>query len=168
MRNTVLIERTPILLILAGSSLALLGAFFFEFLGELKPCSLCLYQRVPHALAIILCMVALVFYSNRNIIGPVFGILTLTILSGVAIAGFHVGVEQKFWVGTPECGGKLEGASIEAIRMKLLQEPIVRCDEVSWSVFGISMAGYNLLLSVILAVVSFFASYSIIFKRRRL
>ena len=151
---------------LAGSSLALLGAFLFEFLGELRPCSLCLYQRVPHALAIFLCLGALVFYPNRNFTGLIFFILTLTALSGAAIAGFHVGVEQKFWPGTPECGGKLEGTSIEAMRLKLLQEPIVRCDEISWSFFGISMAGYNLLLSLVLASISFLAAYSLVFKRK--
>ena len=73
----------------------------------------------------------------------------LTLLTGAAIAAFHVGVEQHWWQGTAECGA-VDGAadSLEALRAQILTAPTVRCDEVPWSLFGISMAGYNFLVSL--------------------
>jgi disulfide bond formation protein DsbB len=73
-------------------------------------------------------------------------------LAGTGIAVFHVGVEQHWWQGTAECGSTLGAASsIEDMRRMLLAQPVVRCDEVAWSLFGISMAGYNALISLGLA-----------------
>jgi len=87
----------------------------------------------------------------------IFIILALTSLVGAGIALFHVGVEQQFWSGTQGCGGNIKAKSVEAFRLKLLQQPIVRCDEIAWSFFGVSMAGYNLILSIGLSFVPVFA-----------
>ena len=95
---------------------------------------------------------------------PLFIILALTSLVGAGIALFHVGVEQQLWSGTQGCGSNIEATSVEAFRLKLLQQPIVRCDEIAWSLFGVSMAGYNLILSLGLSFIPAFA----IFKWRNI
>jgi disulfide bond formation protein DsbB len=77
----------------------------------------------------------------------------LTILGGLALltsAGiglFHVGVEQLWWEGTAECGATGTPDSLEALKQQLMAQPIVRCTDIAWEMFGISMAGYNFLLS---------------------
>ena len=144
-------------IIISFSTAALIAAFAFEYIGGLKPCSLCIYQRIPHVLAIALCLLTVVFKLSPPFVVWIFIILALTSLVGAGIALFHVGVEQQFWSGTQGCGGNINAKSVEAFRLKLLQQPIVRCDEIAWSFFGVSMAGYNLILSIGLSFVPVFA-----------
>jgi disulfide bond formation protein DsbB len=73
---------------------------------------------------------------------------------GAGIAVFHVGVEQHWWAGTAACGSTLSATSVEALRAQILAAPVVRCDQPAWSLLGISMAGYNALISAALAVVA--------------
>ena len=160
-KNNVIFTKSCFIIILFSTA-ALIAAFAFEYIGGLKPCSLCIYQRMPHGLAIALCIVTLVFKFSPPFAVWIFIILALTSLVGAGIALFHVGVEQQFWSGTQGCGGKIEATSIEAFRLKLLQQPIVRCDEIVWSFFGVSMASFNLILSTGL---SFIPAYAI-FKWR--
>lgn len=85
----------------------------------------------------------------------------LVFLAGAGIAAFHVGVEQHWWQGLASCGGNLPQArTVEELRAALLAQPVVRCDEVAWSLFGISMAGWNFLFSLGLAALSFAAAIS--------
>ncbi len=73
-------------------------------------------------------------------------------LAGAGIAAYHVGVEQGWWQGAASCSGpNLNTMTIDELREHLLQAPIVRCDEVAWSLFGVSMAGYNILASLALS-----------------
>ena len=146
-------------IIISFSAAALIAAFAFEYIGGLKPCSLCIYQRIPHILAIALCLLTIVFKLSPPFVVWIFTILALTSLVGAGIALFHVGVEQQFWPGTQGCGGNIKAGSVEAFRLKLLQQPIVRCDEIVWSFFGVSMAGYNLILSIGLSFVPAFAIF---------
>ena len=76
------------------------------------------------------------------------------LLVGAGIAGFHVGVEQHWWAGTDGCGVDplATGVSVDALREQLLGEPVVPCDVVTWSFFGISMAGYNFMISLLLGL----------------
>ena len=141
------------------STAALIAAFAFEYIGGLKPCSLCIYQRIPHGLAITLCLMTLVFKLSPPFVVRIFIILALTSLVGAGIALFHIGVEQQFWPGTQGCGSNIEATTVEAFRLKLLQQPIVRCDEIAWSLFGVSMAGYNLILSIGLSFIPAFAIF---------
>ena len=147
-------KRAPIAL-LAGST-GLLGlAFGFQYVGDLQPCALCLYQRFPHAIVIVLTVLA-IFLSHRK---PMFSwlmILTgLTLLMGGGIAGFHVGVEQHWWKGTAECGSSVTPTTLEALRAQIMSQPVQYCDRVSWTLFGISMAGYNLIFSASMALFAF-------------
>ena len=134
--------------------LVLATAYAFEYLANLQPCVLCIYQRIPYAVAIGLMLLAIILrkHSQANLI--LFIVASLVFAVGSAIAIFHIGVEQQLWQGTPECGNFINTASVEALRKQLLAQPIVRCDEVAWSLFGISMAGYNFLISTSLLLYS--------------
>ena len=86
--------------------------------------------------------------------------MVLTFTIGGIIAVFHVGVEQTWWEGTKDCIADTTASnSLDELRKKIMEAPIVRCTEVQWSLFNISMAGYNLLISVALAVFSAFAVF---------
>ncbi len=91
----------------------------------------------------------------------------LAFLTGAGIAIFHVGVEQLWWRGTTECHAPVfdPNASIADLREQLLGTGFVACDEVQWSLFGISMAGYNVLASLGLALASLWAARNIGRKR---
>jgi len=146
-------------LFVAAASTAILGAAFaFQYIGGLAPCVLCIYQRYPYGIAIALGLLAFALAK-----GPIARLALvfagLGLLIGAGIAVFHVGVEQQWWQGTAECGG-IGGAnlSLEQLKAEILAAPAVRCDEVAWSLFGISMAGYNVLLALGLALVAFAAA----------
>tara|TARA_Y100000766_G_scaffold28945_1_gene20126 strand:+ start:72 stop:569 length:498 start_codon:yes stop_codon:yes gene_type:complete len=134
--------------------LVLATAYAFEYLANLQPCVLCIYQRIPYAVAIGLMLLTIILrkHSQANLI--LFIAASVVFAVGSAIAIFHIGVEQQLWQGTPECGNFINTASVEALRKQLLAQPIVRCDEVAWSLFGISMAGYNFLISTSLLLYS--------------
>ena len=134
--------------------LILATAYAFEYLANLQPCVLCIYQRIPYAVAIGLMLLTIILrkHSQANLI--LFIAASIVFAVGSAIAIFHIGVEQQLWQGTPECGNFINTASVEALRKQLLAQPIVRCDEVAWSLFGISMAGYNFLISTSLLLYS--------------
>ena len=142
--------------------LVLATAYAFEYLANLQPCVLCLYQRIPYAVAIGLMLLAIILrkHSQANLI--LFIAASVVFAVGSAIAIFHIGVEQQLWQGTPECGNFINTASVEALRKQLLAQPIVRCDEVAWSLFGISMTGYNFLISASLLLYSLV----IVFQRK--
>ena len=144
--------------VLAASAGVLGTAFLFQFVGGLQPCVLCIYQRWPYVAAIVLATGALLFAGDRG--RPwLLGTAGAVFLVGAGIAFFHVGVEQHWWQGTASCGGGPSADTVEALKARLLAAPVVRCDEVAWSLFGISMAGYNVLLSLALSAFSLFGAW---------
>ena len=134
----------------ALSAAALAIALWFQYFRGLPPCVLCVYQRLPHFLGVVLALGSVAVVGvNRKLLLSLAG---LTWLVGAGIAAFHVGVEQHWWVGTTACGGALgKASSVEELTAQILAAPVVRCDEVPWSLFGLSMAAQNLLLSIVLA-----------------
>lgn len=148
-----------------AASLAMLaGAWTFQYVGGLQPCTLCLYQRWPYWAAMGIAVVGVLAARRlgRRGIAALAGAGALVFLAGGAIAGFHVGVEQHWWEGLASCGGGAHlndpNLSIEELRALLFATPVVRCDEVPWSLFGISLAGYNLIASLALAAASIWAA----------
>lgn len=139
---------------LAGSVALLLGAFAFQYLGGLAPCHLCLVQRWPHALAILLGLVILVWPSRG-----LAWLAGVTLLVGAGIAAYHVGIERHWWPGPTSCTAPAPGQMpAGALLDQILQTPLVLCDQVAWSLWGISMAGWNALISFALAALWFRAS----------
>ena len=139
-------------MVLAAASAALVaGAYGFQYIGGLAPCILCWWQRYAHGAVIALAVIAIL--ARGGVATALLALAAIAMLTGAGIAGFHVGVEQHWWQGTAECGSTLgTSMSLEELRRALLAQPVVRCDEVAWSMFGISMAGYNMLISLALAL----------------
>ncbi len=143
----------------AASAAILGGAYAFQYLGGIEPCILCLYQRVPYWVAISLGLAAPMLARRRRLPGLVMGAIAVAFLVGAGLALYHVGVEQHLIAGPQACSaGPDEATTIEALRAQLLARPVVRCDEVPWSLFGVSLAGYNAILSLALAAAALWAT----------
>ncbi|MBI1244851.1 MAG: disulfide bond formation protein B [Alphaproteobacteria bacterium] len=139
-----------------GAAAVLGGALAFQHIGGLAPCVLCYWQRYPYWAAIPLAAAAaLAAPRSPRAAALLLGLAAGFFVADAGIAAFHVGVEQHWWAGTAECGGtRPASGSLEELRARLLAAPIVRCDEPAWSLFGISMAGYNFLAALALAAFS--------------
>jgi disulfide bond formation protein DsbB len=128
----------------------LLGAFAFEYLGGIKPCHLCLGQRLPWALMTVvagLAMLGLRRGAHPALAPAAFVIAAAIALWSIYLAGFHAGVEWKWWPGPTSCTGT--GLSSGDFSANFDPAQIIRCDEIAWSLFGLSLAGYNFLFSLV-------------------
>lgn len=138
------LQRSPDLLaaLVAGALLA--GAFGFQAAGY-HPCEMCWWQRYPYMAIVGLVVLARAVKLN---VATVIWLCAMLFAVDAAIAGFHVGVEQKWWEGMTECTSQvsLDGNLDDALNA-IMNAPLVRCDEIAWSLFGISMAGYNFLIA---------------------
>ncbi len=139
----------PAFLVLAGAG-PLAIAYYAQFFQAAEPCILCLYQRVPFALITVAGLVA----WFRPTLAPLMGMLAgVLFLSGMGIAIYHVGVEQHWWVSS--CTGALPTEMSIADFQKQLLVPEKACDDIDWTLFGVSMATYNVAYSLMLALISF-------------
>ena len=149
-----------------ASLLMLGGAHAFETFGHYPPCELCLKQRDVYWAALVLAGAAIVFASSRGDarLRRVFDLLLgLVFLGGAAVAAYHAGVEWKWWPGPATCtgSGHQSSADLRAGLARILSGTpmhIVRCDEAAWRMLGLSMAGWNALVSLGLAAMSFIAA----------
>jgi disulfide bond formation protein DsbB len=149
--DALLHPRTAAMLLAVASAAVVATAFGFEHLGGLAPCVLCWWQRYAH-FAVIGFAFAAALPVGTALRSTFLLAAAAAALTSASIAVFHVGVEQHWWEGTAECGSTVGSASsLEEMRKMLLAQPVVRCDEVAWSLFGVSMAGYNVLISLGLA-----------------
>ena len=144
-------RRAPFLVLVV--SMALVGgALLFQYVGHLAPCELCLYQRWPYYAAIPLSLVAVLAGQRPATLG-LLALCALLFIAGGVLAFYHVGVEQHWFAGPTACTSSLSaGGSIEDFTARLLATPPVRCDEVAWSLLGVSLAGWNFLASLALVV----------------
>lgn len=121
------------------------GALLFQYVGGLAPCSLCLWQRWPHIIIILLAVCAPLLRMPRLVLTGI----AITAAVSVVLAAYHAGVEWGFWAGPGGCTANLDtGGDLASLTDSLLATPIVRCDEVAWSFLGLSMAGWNSLFSL--------------------
>ncbi len=129
-----------------GSGALVGGALIFQALGY-PPCKLCHWQRWPHYAALI--VGALTLWSGRRWLLPV-GLVLMLVTAGLGI--YHTGVERKLWLGPTTCTSTpIAGLSSDELLAQIQGAPLIRCDEVAWSLFGLSMASYNALFSLVLA-----------------
>ncbi len=139
--------RQVVFLATMGSALLMAGAFAFQHIGGMAPCKMCIWQRYPHVVAIALGVLALWVNQMRL---ALLGALAAATTS--AIGFYHVGVEQAWWEGPSTCSsGAIDNLSPDALLDQILSAPLVRCDDIPWEMFGISMAGWNALVSLALA-----------------
>lgn len=139
------------LALLAGAgSVALLAiALGFQAVGY-APCELCILQRWPHVAAGVLA--GLVWLTGRVRLLSILGFAAAATATGFAV--YHAGVELSWWDGPQHCSGgvgDLARLSAQDLMTRLQAAPVVRCDEIAWSFLGLSMAGWNALLSAGLA-----------------
>lgn len=156
------------LLTIGISAAALAGAYFFQYVVGLQPCILCLYQRVPHGLIVILGVFALFLArkpSGQKQAAFVILLISLLYFIGTGLGFYHAGVEQHWWVSFLEaCSNPMISSGTQDLLSQIENAKSVRCDSVPWQMFGISMAGYNGLLSGLMAV---YTAAAAIFITRR-
>jgi len=130
-----------------GSAFLLLAAFGFQHLGGLPPCQLCLWQRWPHAAAVVIGILALLLPGRAL---PLAGLVAALVTAGIGI--YHTGVERGIWDGPSSCSsGGVTGLDSDELFDQIMSAPLVRCDEVLWQMFGLSMASWNALAALGLA-----------------
>lgn len=140
-------QKRLILLAAAGSAALMLGALAFQHIGGMAPCKLCLWQRWPHVIAIAFGLAALVALPRLMALGGF-----IAALATAALGGYHTGVERGWWEGPTTCtSGNRAGLSADELFEQIMAAPLVRCDEVPWEMFTLSMASWNMLASLALA-----------------
>lgn len=143
------------LLALVVPSALMIGALGSQYIGGLYPCEMCYWQRWPHDVAIVLALFA--FGTRVSKAAHILvALAALAIMVSGAIGVFHAGVEYGWWPGITTCSTTAAGASLEDI----MRAPVVRCDVPQWTLLGISLAGYN-------AIISFVAGFAILGLLRR-
>ena len=139
-------RRNLVVLAAAGSAALLAGAFVFQALGY-APCKMCIWQRYPHAIAVALG--ALAFFVP---VPALIALGALAALTTAGVGGYHVGVEQGWLEGPSSCtSGAIGGVDPNALFDQIMNAPLIRCDEIAWQFAGLSMAGWNMVISLGLA-----------------
>lgn len=143
-------------LVIAAATIA--GAWYFQLVLGLQPCPLCLEQRYAYYLAIPLAaLTALAAGQNapRSLLIAGLAVLALAALANAVLGAYHAGVEWKFWPGPSDCTGPVGNlGSAGSLLDRLDTTKVVMCDEVQWTFLGLSLAGYNVLISLLMAAVA--------------
>ena len=136
---------------------ALVGAWFFQFVIGLVPCPLCLEQRIAYYFAIPLAamiMLGVTHGSNPRILMLAMLAIAAGMLWNAGLGVYHSGIEWKWWPGPQECSGTPNLGAIKDLQEALKHARNVPCDEAQWRFLGLSLAGYNVLISLGMAAVA--------------
>ena len=143
-------------LVFALGALTIAGAWLFEANG-IKPCDLCLEQRLAYYYALPLAALAVVAAARapKWVLVGLLGVIALAFLANAGLAIYHSGVEWKLWQGPTACTGAMDGPLKAGDLLKQLQNvKVVRCDEVQLRILGLSLANFNVLISAALAAMA--------------
>jgi disulfide bond formation protein DsbB len=146
------------LLIAVIAAATIAGAWYFQLVLDIQPCPLCLEQRYAYYLAIPLAVLT-AFAAGQNaprslVIGGLV-ILALATLGNAVLGTYHAGVEWKFWPGPADCTGPVGNLGTAGTLLDRLDTvKVVMCDVVQWRFLGISLAGYNVLISLLMAAIA--------------
>lgn len=136
-------------------------ALFFQYALGYAPCTLCHWQRAPYVIALLLLGSHIVW--GKPALRPALFFVAMLMFINAGIAGYHMGVELKWWSGPLTCtGGQLPSDPAAALE-QILNTSLVRCDEIPWSFLGLSMAGWNMLIATSLGI---YASIAIVRQQR--
>ena len=142
--------------VIAAATLA--GAWYFQLVLGLQPCPLCLEQRYAYYLAVplaVLVALAAGFHAPRPVLIGGLVLLALAALGNAVLGTYHAGVEWKFWAGPSDCTGPVGNlGSAGSLLDRLDTVKVVMCDEVQWKFLGLSLAGYNVLISLLMAAIA--------------
>jgi disulfide bond formation protein DsbB len=126
----------------------LAGAFGSQYLGGLYPCEMCWWQRYPHMAAVLIAALAFTSQPTSRPSRALTQLAALAIAVSGAIGVYHAGVELKIFEGFTTCTATSAGVSTSDLFKQIAGAPLIRCDQVQWSFLGISMAGWNAILSL--------------------
>jgi len=156
--RSLIIRPSGVAAVLFVTSVGVLGSVYAsQYWGGFAPCKLCLYQRWPWWIVGGLAVVAMWLTPRARLWRFALVVCGLTLMVGAALAVYHVGIEQHWWLGPESCTSSGTPASFEKLKAQILAAPVVLCDQISWSLFGISMAGYNAVVSIVVGLASFLA-----------
>jgi disulfide bond formation protein DsbB len=139
----------------------ILGAYYFQYVLGLAPCPLCLDERIPYYVAIPLAALMAVGtrgHARRGLLMAGLLVVGLVMLASAGLGAYHAGVEWQFWPGPADCSGPIQsfGRASDLLR-QLNSVHVVRCDDAAWRFFGVSLAGYNALISLVLVAIAAWA-----------
>lgn len=143
------------MLVLITATATLGGAWFIELVLGIKPCHLCLQQRISYYVGIPVVLIATVLLMRNN--GSIVGRVSLTLaalifLAGAAMGVYHTGVEYKLWLGPTDCTGDIaQTVPLQDFLKQLETVKVIRCDEVPIRIFGLSLAAWNAIISFAMA-----------------
>jgi disulfide bond formation protein DsbB len=159
--TTASIEKNPAataaLAVAVVGAATILGAYFFQYVLGYAPCPLCLEQRIPYYVALpVAVVVAITAWRRapRALVAGGLAVVMLAMLIGTALAVYHAGVEWKWWQGPQDCSGPLNPLGSGNLLNDLQSVRVVRCDEAAWRFLGLSLAGYNAIISLALAAIA--------------
>lgn len=135
------------------------GFFFFQYVLGYPPCPLCLEQRKAFYVAVPLAALLLLgagYGASRKVLLLGFAVIVLVMFWNASLSAYHAGIEWKFWPGPTDCSGPIDKLGQGSLLNRLQNIHIVRCDEAAWRLFGISLAGYDVLVSLILTAAAAF------------
>ena len=141
------LQKAKLLALLVPGAL-LAGAYGSEIWGGLWPCEMCWWQRYAHLAALLFALIAVALGRLADRGRSFVWLAALAILTSGGIGAFHAGVEADLWEGFTQCTAYGGAASAEEMLKQILSAPLVRCDQVQWSFLGISMAGWNAIISI--------------------
>jgi disulfide bond formation protein DsbB len=155
----------------AVGAATILGAYFFEYVLDYQPCPLCLDQRIPYYVAIptaIAVAVAAQIGTPRWLLAGGLVIVVIAMLIGAGLGVYHSGVEWKWWAGPSDCSGPVTSfGSAGSLLQTIEQTPVVRCDEAAWRLLGLSLAGYNVIISLAIAAIALWGAAAALGDRAR-
>jgi disulfide bond formation protein DsbB len=149
---------TAALAVTAIAAATLAGAWFFQLVLDIRPCPLCLEQRYTYYVVIplaVLIAIAAARDAPRAVLVVGLAIVALATLGNAGLATYHAGVEWGFWKGPTDCTGPIGNlGSAGNLLQRLDTVKVVRCDEVQWKFLGLSLAGYDVLISLLMAAIA--------------
>ncbi len=147
------------LVLIWGLAVAIISlALASEYWGGLLPCALCLKQRWTYYLTVPLLMIAYFYapYAHAATLG-LLRTIGVIFIAGAGLGFYHAGIEYGFWAGPPSCGGGgAQAQDTKALFEALQSGKMVRCDAPAFTLFGISLAGYNMIACLVLAALAFY------------
>jgi disulfide bond formation protein DsbB len=139
-------------LMLFAAAASILVALGFQYIGGYDPCPLCLMQRYAYYAAVPMLFIAMALASEQpKLAGFIFLLVAIAFLANAGLGTYHAGAEWKYWPGPETCaGGAAPMPTNPADMLKGMENRVVRCDEASWRMFGLSFAGWNIVISLAL------------------
>jgi disulfide bond formation protein DsbB len=146
------------LAVFAVSLATLAGAWFFEYVLKYLPCPLCLEERIAYHVVIplsLLMAIAAFVHAPPKLLAVGFVAIIVAVLCNAVLGTYHAGVEWRLWAGPTDCTGpRADIGSVGSLLNQLQTIHVARCDEAAWRFLGISLAGYNVLISLLLAAIA--------------